>query len=221
MQQIKREIVESGYAFVKSLCPELNSLELAKTIGQLEQVEGLRAVQSLKPIETADALANTYSGNFGKSTFPLHTDLAHWSRPPRYLMLRCLNGSNAVVTHIVSGETLIAEIGFSSLSRCLCYPRRPVAGGLHLLQLIEQANGSAPRLLRWDSLYLKPANRYSEQVFNEVNSWLKNTPIQEHILVDTGDTLILDNWRVLHGRSEIPAELTSRVIERIYMSGLT
>ncbi len=220
MGQIKNEVAERGYAFIKTLRPELDSLKVADILGQPEQVEGLRIIQNLTPNEIVDAKANTYSGNFGASTFPLHTDLAHWSRPPRYLLLRCLNGSARVSTNIICGAALIAKVGAASLAQCLCYPRRPVGGELHLLQILEQINDMDSWLLRWDSLYLKPANSYSKQVFDQVIGWLSRSPIQEHKLIDVGDTLILDNWRVLHGRSTIPTELKSRVIQRIYMSAL-
>ena len=39
-------------------------------------------------------------------------------------------------------------------------------------------------------------------------------------LTNPGDTLIVDNWRFLHGRSCVPAVDVNRRIERVYLSEL-
>ena len=39
-------------------------------------------------------------------------------------------------------------------------------------------------------------------------------------LANPGDTLIIDNWRVLHGRSSVGEGDTDRMIERVYLSEL-
>ncbi|WP_189666890.1 TauD/TfdA family dioxygenase [Pseudomonas amygdali] len=39
-------------------------------------------------------------------------------------------------------------------------------------------------------------------------------------LCNPGDTLIVDNWRMLHGRSAVPTSAMRRQLERIYISEL-
>ncbi|MCC6263340.1 MAG: TauD/TfdA family dioxygenase [Bryobacterales bacterium] len=36
-----------------------------------------------------------------------------------------------------------------------------------------------------------------------------------------GDTILIDNWQVLHGRSAIPVSCTGRRVERVYLSEVT
>jgi alpha-ketoglutarate-dependent taurine dioxygenase len=39
-------------------------------------------------------------------------------------------------------------------------------------------------------------------------------------LARAGDTLLIDNWRMLHARSSIPLGREDRIIERVYLEGL-
>ncbi len=36
-------------------------------------------------------------------------------------------------------------------------------------------------------------------------------------LVHAGDTLVIDNWRALHGRSRVPESALLRKLERVYI----
>lgn len=38
------------------------------------------------------------------------------------------------------------------------------------------------------------------------------------LLNQPGDTLLIDNWQMLHGRGEVLAQGTIRRIERVYLS---
>jgi alpha-ketoglutarate-dependent taurine dioxygenase len=40
-------------------------------------------------------------------------------------------------------------------------------------------------------------------------------------LVRRGDTLLIDNWRMLHARSPIPMGRGDRCIQRVYLGGLS
>ena len=156
------ELVErQGYAFLPRFCPSTAPHDAAATLGVTEQVEGLRLVQELSPTEQTATTPNTYSGNFGLSAFPLHPDLAHWARPPRYLMLRCAIGDPTAETRIVDGWQLVAAIGSITLARCLARPRRPLRGALQLLPVWQASSKGHEHLVRWDSIYLQPVNEYA------------------------------------------------------------
>jgi L-asparagine oxygenase len=100
---IKQEIREKGYIFLPEWNVNKSTLELAKLVGSVMRIsnfsglEFIPDVQVLRPREKSDLLLNQYSGQYGLDKFPLHTDLAHWSRPPQYLLLRCLKGF--LITH--------------------------------------------------------------------------------------------------------------------------
>jgi len=92
--------------------------------------------------------------------------------------------------------------------------------GKQLIQLLERIGSSDQFRLRWDSVYLKPASGFSTERFAEVNDFLKHSEPFEVFLLEHGDTLIIDNWRFLHGRSNVSGSATDRHIDRAYLGSI-
>jgi alpha-ketoglutarate-dependent taurine dioxygenase len=214
-------VEQQGYAFVPSFCPELEPTAAAVALGVPEQVAGLGLVQELLPKTPDLTTPNTYSGNFGLDAFPLHTDLAHWARPPRYLMLRCAHGDPDAQTQIVDGRSVVATLGAKVLARCLARARRPMNGTFQLLPIWQEFSDQGQQRIRWDSIYLRPANEYAQTIFRRIEECLSRVQPVAEVLLNKGDTLLLDNWRLLHGRSPVRDRRSSRKIHRIYLSSLT
>lgn len=217
----KQLVEKQGYAFLPSFFPDLDPTAAASALGAPEQVEGLRLVHELLPTSRELTTPNTYSGNFGLDAFPLHTDLAHWARPPRYLMLRCSHGDANTQTQIVDGRIVIESLGPSALARCLARPRRPLKGSLQLLPIWQTSSEPNQQLIRWDSIYLVPTNEYAQVVFRQIDGLLSSIKPVANVLLNKGDTLLLDNWRLLHGRSQVQSSESSRKVHRLYLSYLT
>jgi L-asparagine oxygenase len=213
-------VAERGFAFVRGLSPDASTLKAVTKLGAVDVVEGLAPIQALVPMEVSQAPPNTYSGNFGMSAFPLHTDLAHWATPPRFLALRCVSGSAAVATRVLDGQALINRFGLRSLRRALVHSRRPIQNRKQLFPLLERLSEDAPHRLRWDSIYLRPASEAASAIFEEISIFLATTKAEEFRLLEAGDTLIIDNWRCLHGRSAV-SEHSIRKIERAYLRSIT
>lgn len=225
-EQIKSQITENGYALIRKWRQSDSTLEVGTSIGRVIEIErllpdqGIATVQTLRPRHSTEAIRNQYSGKFGLKDFPFHTDLAHWSRPPRYFILRTLSGSSSVATTLLSGEAVIKAVGRSTFSRAVALPRSWKRSTPRcLLPLTFCAEGVLG--LRWDSIFLIPSNQAALDVARvmEVAIW-KGSEFHEVALVDRGDTLIVDNWRVLHGRRTVPPSETYRRLERIYVSEL-
>src|SRR5919202_3198094 len=155
-ENITDAVNDQGFVFIRRYLPKEPSLSAMSRLGTLVQVQGLAEIQELKPRLQADASPNIYSGNYGYGRFPLHTDLAHWCIPPRYLVLRCVTGTEDVATHLLDGNEVIAAIGETQLWRALVQPRRPVGSNRPLLRLYDQRDQDTP-FLRWDKLFISPA----------------------------------------------------------------
>ena len=215
---VARSVVADGYAFLRRFEPRLTSREAFQALGLVDEVEGLRPVQTLTPQHIYDAPPNTYSGNFGVAEFPLHSDLAHWAIPPRYLALRCVCGSQVVSTRLLDGRELISALTPELLQMTLVQPRRPLRNGKQLLRILERSGTLNLWRIRWDSVYLKPANEFASNVVSKCFAVLSAARAQEIFLREPGDTLLIDNWRYLHGRSAVTApEIQLRTIDRAYM----
>lgn len=183
------------------------------------QLPGVESVQILSPKDKKDSTPNVYSGVFGLDSFPLHTDLAHWFRPPRYLALRLVSGGGRVATRVADGRELIDSIGSDRLAGAIVQPRRPIANRRPLMRLLERIPGPG-FLLRWDEVFLVPGSPRSASVFARVGDALSTMDVGEVTWSEPGDTLVIDNWRMLHGRAPVPPEARNRIIERVYLGEL-
>lgn len=175
----------------------------------------ISSIHQLKPLSTEQSTPNTYSGNYGLNTFPFHTDLAHHRIPPRFFLLRCLVGFEDVNTYLIDGREIIRHCAFN-LTRAVVMPRRPHNGTVPLLRLLDVSKGNAG-LLRWDDRFIKPASVAGEIGFRAFREAIANCSTAAFFLADKGDTLIVDNWRMLHSRSSIPSHSRGRIIERLYL----
>lgn len=218
---LAEDVIERGFTFLRGLLPNASTLQAITELGVVDVVEGLAQVQTLVPTEISHAPPNTYSGNFGLAAFPLHTDLAHWGVPPRFLALRCVSGSAAVPTRVLDGRVLVDKFGLTNLRRALVQSRRPIRNRKQLLPLCERLSGDAAYRLRWDSIYLRPASEASSTMFEEISAYLATVQVEEIRLLEPGDTLIIDNWRCLHGRGTASELSDTRKIERAYLRSIT
>ena len=188
-------------------------------IGSLGTLTDLPSAVSVLQPQSADvARSNTYSGNYGFGEFPLHTDFAHWFVPPRYMALRAVVGSEHVSTRVFDGRHLIESRGSASLQRMLVQPRRPILGQRALLQILQEIPPDV--CLRWDPLFLVAATASSTEDFESIREWLARSTCDEVTLRDPGDVLLIDNWRMLHGRSAVYGGSSDRQLERAYLESV-
>jgi alpha-ketoglutarate-dependent taurine dioxygenase len=214
---IREALQRHGFAVIDEDAAGQESREAMARFGRLLTLPGLCEVQALELREKKDATPNTYSGNYGRGEFPLHTDLAHWSLPPRFLVLRCVVGAKDVPTRLVDGLDLIEAIGELKMSRAIVQPRRPLAGRLSLLRLLDIR--ARAKVLRWDDLFIVPVTAEGKCAFEAVRHHLAQTKSIEITLSKPGDTLIVDNWRMLHGRAAA-LRVTTRRLDRAYIDEL-
>jgi L-asparagine oxygenase len=131
---LKTGIARQGYAFFRQNAARTNVIALANAPGRPVPWKG-GLVQVLRA--RATAAPNTYSGIYGLQHFPFHTDLAHWSQPPRYFLLRCAQGYADVPTLLLDGNVIIEAVMKDILSRAIFRPRSPRQGVLPALRLFE------------------------------------------------------------------------------------
>jgi L-asparagine oxygenase len=190
----------AGYAILPSHLPCIPTEDIVPTVGTALSRGSPSPIHQLSPNSAKATTPNTYSGIYGYNQFPLHTDLAHWRLPPRYLMLRCVTGFGAVPTLLVDGAQVIEDNDPNIFSRALVRPRRPIDGSLPLLRLYDRQQGDRG-LLRWDEVFICPASRAGEVGVTRLSECLARLEPITVSLENRGDTLIVDNWRMLHGRA--------------------
>lgn len=224
-ETVNQHVNKYGYAFLQNWNPSLNTQEVVGIFGTLLEVskqvghENIPDIQSLKPRQKNDNLKNQYSGYFGLDEFPLHTDLAHWSCPPRYLLLRCIVGSNSVATNFIHINELKKIIGNNLINKSVVKLRRSKSFAVNCL-LPTSFNSDGIEGIRWDSIFLSPMNKAANKITESLCQDGLQSKISHVILKNIGDTLIIDNWKILHGRGIVNVQESNRIIERAYLTDL-
>ncbi|WP_194933748.1 Fe(II)-2OG oxygenase family protein [Pseudomonas neuropathica] len=221
-EQLMHLVSMNGYAFTRTFLPKSSTQEIAIRLGSILDPQkiapghGIATVQTLKPRESSDLDLQTYGGVYGRNEFPLHSDYAHWGSPPHFLMLRCLEGTPSVSTYLLPASDIL-EHADGLAERAVVVPRRAQPGRMLCPMPVCFRDGGYAGL-RWDYLFLKPLNQAAIRVGESIKS-IQDIRRIDVCLADPGDTLIIDNWRMLHGRSSVPSA-THRRLERIYVSKL-
>jgi L-asparagine oxygenase len=221
MRNIVSQTLRTGFSFAESLNSEMPMIELAHRLGKVIDVSVLCSskiptIQSLRPTETESVGKNRYSGHFGLGTFPLHTDLAHWSVPPRYVLLRCVVGTEDVVTTVLPQTNLVTHIGMSELRRAVFAVRKRGLGRSNLVRAVSKYDEC--QIFRWDAVFLKPMNAAANRLDCLMKDPVWDRVAEKVLLRHPGDTLLIDNWRMLHGRGAVPDQGRTRLVERAYLS---
>ncbi|MGY3621016.1 TauD/TfdA family dioxygenase [Bradyrhizobium sp. USDA 10063] len=214
----KCEIEQSGFALLRRWKPHLSTDQVLSEQKLATRFEAASRAHEIEP--RAEAPLNTYSGQYGLGIFPPHTDMAHWPEPPRYIWLRCRRGYEAIITFLLDGNDLVARCGPNLLARSLVRARRPLNGRFSLMPLFQPSRAQTSSLLRWDETFIVPASDTAAEGMRAVRRVISDQRQIAFSLASPGDTLVIDNWRMLHGRSAVPEACTDRLIERLYLRSL-
>lgn len=220
--KIVHQVRQDGFATWRCVAPELSTFELAAELGEIIKMSELVPastipnVQSLIPRKRAEGRKNQYSGIYGLTRFPLHTDLAHWAVPPHYILLRCIVGSTDVFTNLLDWSYIINASEESLLRKAIFTTRKARDGHSALFRALSQ---DGPRkIFRWDPLFLKPLNEQARAVASLMRNLDGTEKVANILLEQPGDILLIDNWRMLHARTEVMAQSITRHIQRAYLS---
>lgn len=150
----------------------------------------------IEPHGADDAHPRSLSARYGLDALPFHTELSHRTRPCRYLLLGCINpGSPAAATMLLDWRTL----GFSSEELDLLEGTPVlVRSGRRSFYSTILAPGGA--FLRYDPGCLEAVDQRGGMALALIEDRIATASPQVHHWLQ-GDILIIDNWRVLHGRS--------------------
>lgn len=187
-----------------------------REIGEIGDVLGTRAKgrasaleELVEPLTPHDAHPRSLSARYGLDALPLHVELSHRPRPCRYLLLGCVDpGASSTDTSLLDWPTLsfsseeqrllesapvLVRTGRRSFySTILSIKRAFIRYDPGCLEAVDDRGRAALRLVE-DRLAAGASHRYR---------WRR------------GDVLIIDNWRVLHGRGP-SAVRSGRRIARI------
>lgn len=173
-------------------------LRLAQQLGSPVSSRGRPdLVDRLVPLTREHAHPASMSSKYGQGALPLHVDTSHWPEPARYLVFACENpGESSRATSICPAQRL--ELGLSE--------RRLLQRGIHLISNAKKSYycsilASGRDFIRFDPGCMSAATRDGQEAWKLLSERLK-AAVATSISWSLGDVLVIDNWRVFHGRED-------------------
>ena len=187
-----RELRELGFQifFNKSVKKLIRSL--SKTFNEIYRT----TVDNLEPNKVPTKFNKTLSKTFGYEAFPFHTDGAQFIIPPRWIILESVSGfSYQTATLLVDSNEFKNNPEYDkSLNQSIYF----VKNSKHSFytSIINKVL-SSESIFRWNPLVMDIIEKDTVFDVNTLNAKvtrIKWMPRQ---------TLIVDNWRMLHAREKI------------------
>lgn len=165
-------------------------------------------IDNLVPLQEIDANKQSLSANYGINDFPFHTDGAYFKIPPRYIILRYLQGISSPTPTLLINLEQIKEVDKQNLKFSIWKVK---SRSKTFLSTILSDNND---IFRYDQCTMRPLNERNDNriFFENLIGTLPKTIIEWEL----NKTVIIDNWKNLHSRPKVKnEEINYRTIQRI------
>ena len=209
-----RLLTENGWAKmnVGSNNPDVLCTVLATLASTLDASAGYEPsrIDSITPRRRDSARRNSLSAYYGLDQLPLHCDTSHWPTPCRFVLLACVNPGG------VGTPTLLLDTSAMTLSPA---QRNMAASSVFLIRNGRQSFyssilSSRRPYIRLDPGCMVPLDPDGVSVMSLYGYENNQRNIRE-INWTEGDILLIDNWRVLHGRQSCKSDQDERKLLRV------
>jgi alpha-ketoglutarate-dependent taurine dioxygenase len=196
---LRQQVCEQGWLHFRASGPEnslaTETLGLAKLLGEPISGRGGLVVEALVPQTFENANANSLSKQHGIGKLPLHIDGAHRLHPPQFVVFACVRpGQSPVPTILARFHDL--KLSYAERQRCESAVFVVRNGRRTFYSTI--LSHSRP-FIRFDEGCMLPVSPDGRQALQEVSE--RAAEIKQNCFNwQFGDILVVDNWRVLHGR---------------------
>lgn len=204
-------IEKNGYCVIDNFCHFELTL-FARSFGEIRSdPRSPELIREIRPQEFDNAKPNTLSSRYGLSSFPFHTDAAHWEEPARFLMFYCVNpGEGNRPTYLQdSREWQLDEHELDLASRALwaISSRNPK---LSTMARIVDENLH----IKYDADCMRPMSKLTRELHDLIKKKI-STSNRVYVNWNAGDLLVIDNARMLHSRGQSLVADPSRLHMRI------
>jgi hypothetical protein len=167
---------------------------------------GAPIIEQLIPRSKPDARPGSLSSIVGRSGMPMHTDAAYHQVPPRWVFLWSKDISLNCATIVFNPQRTLNEWAGLGLDRGIW----GVSGGGAKFIVPAISRG----VMRWDPNCMWPLDPSARRATSKLHGLLDDVSPEKINWDVPGKLLILDNWRVLHGR-EAAYNAPDRILLRI------
>lgn len=211
----KRILARQGWYSFRDANLANDILLAASQLGEPVCQAGVPIIGVLKPQEREAARPNSTSELHGLDAFPLHTDMAHWPLPPRYMMMRARVVVPGLPTVLIDSH----ELKLDAISREHWHRATWKISGFqkpYLCSMFFDYKGKHG--FRWDVCTMSPYGKLAATIAPDVSAALQDLLDTSPIHMDwqiSEEILIIDNWRMVHMRPSIPESANNRTLERV------
>jgi len=205
------QLKESSWTVVHDICSQRELLIVASDLGTpIDTGKGF--VPYIVPKSKKRARSGTFGSVYGTAGYPPHTDTAHWPTPAKYIVLSAqgdirrpttllkirsfFDSANAKIKEHI--DKAIWYTGNQS-SRFYCTTTFKVDGEIGW---------------RFDPMCMKPANESARIILPLILEQLEHSELYNHPW-SKRSALVIDNWRMLHGRGPEPINEGARQLFRV------
>ena len=214
LEGIRKSVANEGYSLLEHVS-EYDMWTVANGLGSpVGEARDGETIKLLQPRASGLSVKNTLSSKYGTGSFPFHTDAAYWYRPPRFLLLRCINpGESGRCTLLLDSYTCFLADQWDLLTQAIF----DVAGSRPFLATIGHVSPNKKFMLRLDRDCMKPSNRMASRALAMVSARIIETKATE-ISWQSGTLLVIDNFRLLHARAVSPLPDPQRLHQKVLIA---
>jgi alpha-ketoglutarate-dependent taurine dioxygenase len=186
------------YAFSPHERPEEGALterihDIARLLGEIVPGRDRQLIERVVPRQLSEAFSGSLSSVYGLKQLPLHTDTAHWPTPCRFLILACLEvGPLPVPTDLLDSYRM--TLSDDNVAACRRAPFLVRNGKRSFYSSIVDEDR---QFMRFDRGCMTPCCKQGRTVLEAFDP-RRHAPASHEW--KRGDILVINNWRVLHGR---------------------
>ncbi|MBF0180036.1 MAG: TauD/TfdA family dioxygenase [Magnetococcales bacterium] len=188
---------------------EARTLEIAQRLGTPVRGRVRSIVEVLRPTAPEAAHPASLSRKYGLDAFPFHVDTAHWTVPARFLILSCVSpGEESVPTLLANRDDLHMSDEEQAVAKSAVFLVRNGRNSFYSSIFI-----SGRDFVRYDPGCMEPQCQDAIRAL-AFFSRERVMPYVEKIDWQPGESLIIDNWRVLHARDAVNQNAINRLLFR-------
>jgi Taurine catabolism dioxygenase TauD, TfdA family len=182
---------------------------VARLLGEVIPGRGQQAVERVVPRTSSAAYAGSLSSRYGLASLPLHMDTAHWPTPCKYLVMACESVGPAPTPTILldSWKVQLSDTENAACKQAVFLIRN---GRKSFYGTIRRDDRP---FLRFDPGCMSPLSKTGEIALAAFLAERHKGTYHRHEW-KTGEILVIDNWRLLHGRGLIERTEPGRVLLR-------
>jgi len=193
--------------------------KIGHPISYIQEQQG-SLIQNIVPVHKTETQQISTSS---KVELGLHTETAFHPYKPDYVMLLCLRGDHSAVTTYCDLSNMLKQLdlhtrrvlkqkwfttGIDISFRTNNEPDQEI-----LISIVDELDGMLT--LTYDELLIKGTNDLAKEALEKVSKAIKKST--QEIVLKTGDLLIIDNNKTIHGRKPFQPRYdgTDRWVQRM------